>query len=422
MNPVSAPFPRLATLVALTLPVLAFGQGRFDTSSIPMQFLETSPWTVTAGARYATEGASVRFGQLGSITGVGRVMPEFSTDRAINREYDNGGVGWDTFRLEELDAGGNSLRNEQGRYARRSVDSFGNEIFVGDFLAYQEGRSRNWFFRDDGQVNGDVLALSKYRVETAGATAMSDTNSAMGVEIGVNRRLRRLTRRVELGVGGMFALNELRAQTAGNVPAHLLAETDLYRIFGPAPDAPYNGPSFRDLVDANGNPILVNGQETTVPVAQHPFARQATTLLNGANVFGSWRINGGYFVVRMGPTLRVFVTDRIAFSFEAGLAGAFVGTSYEVREFVELPDMDRPLTNDPTGTNGNTPERSTRTATLGGFYGSGTAEYWMTDRTNAYLGAGYESLGRYQQAVGGRSAEIDIGSTITVRAGLTTRF
>jgi predicted porin len=50
------------------------------------------------------------------------------------------------------------------------------------------------------------------------------------------------------------------------------------------------------------------------------------------------------------------------------------------------------------------------------------AEYWLTQRTGFYVGVNYESLGDYDQTLGGRTAKIDLGSGTGFRLGLTTRF
>lgn len=410
MNPVFTPLLRLAAATALVVPSLAWGQGRFD-SAIPFQFLETSPWTVSAGARYSTEGAGVKFGKLGNIS-VGATLAPLS-DGAVNRVYHNGLVTVDGVRPNETDAAGVRFSVPGQRYAGRRTDTAGNEFFVGDFLAYTPGQTRSWSINSGSQVAGDRVGMSLYSVESSGATALANGDASGGVEISVGRRLRRFGKKVEFGVTGTFGINDINARTTGSVQANLVALTDFYRLYGTAPTGAYNGPKFADLLNAEGGLVLTNGLETTTPLDQVPVERRSITTANAATITGSWKINGAYYIVRMGPTVRVFITNRLAFSFDAGLATAIVGSAFEVRETVELPDVANPI---------STTERAEKSALLTGFYGSGTMEYWMTDRTNAHAGAAYEALGNYQQSVGGRDADIDIGSTITVRLGLTTRF
>ena len=411
MNPVPAPLFRLTALAGLAFPVLLSAQGRFDNTTIPLQFLETSPWTVSAGLRFSTTGANVEFGQLGHVPNPASAPPLGLG--AVQRLYDDGGVGVDSARPNERDAGGSVFSTPGGRYAGRTVDTVGNETFVGDYLAYAPDRTRNWAYQNESQIGSDGrLALHLFSAASSGATAAAEAGASGGFEVSVNRRLRRFGKRAEFGVNATFGLNDIDAGTSGSIQANLVALTDYYRIYGTPPTAPFTGPKFENLTDANGNVILLNGREITVPLDHFPVQRETTTTANGATILGSWKINGAYYIVRVGPTVRIFVTDRLAFSFEAGLAGAFVGSRFEVEETIELTNLD-PI---------STTEVGDETDLLAGFYGAGAVEYWMTDRTNAHAGAAYESLDRYQQSVNGRTAEIDIGSTVTVRLGLTTRF
>lgn len=408
---------RLARTFSLVLAPAALVAQQFDNTAIPIEFLETSPWTVSAGARFSTEGATVNFGQLGRVSTTQSAPPPGFADEngntKIPRFYDDGAIGVDGLRGNEMDVAGNQLPSVNGRYQGRFVDSNGNETFAGDFLSYQDGRTRAWSAASESQVSGDTIAMHLYSSQSTGATAMSDSTASGGVEIAVNRRIRRFGRRVELGIGGLFALNDIDAGARETITADLIATTDFYRMYGTSPEEfPYTGPTFEDWTGPNGQKVT-NGRETTTAIDQIAFERQIITIPDGAIIDGAWKINGAYYVVRAGPMVRVFITNRLAVSFEAGFAAAFVGTDYEVREAMELPGLEKPLV---------TTEEDETSKVLTGFYGAGAVEYWMTERTNAYAGAAYESLDSYQQSVNGRTAEIDVGSTVTVRMGLTTRF
>ncbi len=411
MNPVSG-FLRLAAVAGVLAPAVVSAQGRFDGSTIPLEFLETSPWTVSAGLRFATEGASVGFGELGRVE-PGLTVPPLGEGN-VQRNYHDGAVGVDGPRTNERDAAGNVFSQPGGRYEGRSVDNAGNEIYSGDYLSYTEGRTRNWSYVNGDQVGADGrVAMHRYSTTTAGGTAYADGGASGGFEVNVNRRLRRWGKKAEFGVNATFGLNDIDATAKGSVQANLVALTDYYNLYGSAPEAPFNGPKFEDLKNDEGVVILTNGREITVPIDQLPSDRETITIENGATVFGNWKINGAYYVMRVGPSVRIFFTPRLAVSFEGGFAAAFVGSRFQVEESVEIEGLDTPIM---------ITEEEDETEVLTGYYGAGAVEYWMTDRTNAHAGAAYESLGRYQQSVNGRTAEIDVGSTITVRLGLTTRF
>lgn len=412
MNPVPACLRPVALVAIFALPALVRAQEGGPQSALRLQFLERSPWTVSAGLRMSMQGAEVKFGELGNI-GFRTAVPELS-DEPVERIYDNGVIRVDAPRSDEKDAEGNVFSTPGGRYQARTVDQEGNESFIGDFVAFTPGRTRLWTYRSDSQLQPDNrMAMNLFRTESAGATAAAEGDASLGVEINVARRLRRLGPRAELGLSATFGLNDINAGTSGVVTADLVTLTDFYRVYGTPPPAPYTAPSVADLLDEEGDVVLANGLETTVPLDQVPIERTFATTPDGTTVVGSWKINGAYYIVRVGPTLRWFITDRLALSLDAGLAGAFVGTNFEVTETFDVEDLASPVT---------TTEEDDETAFLGGFYAGGSIEYWMTNRTNAHAGAAYESLGNYQQSVNGRTAEIDIGSTVTVRFGLTTRF
>lgn len=416
MNPASVRPARAAVLLTLAAPAALLAQTRFDNTAIPLEFLETSPWTVTAGTRVAPQGATVNFSELGQIPSIRSAPP--AGEGAVDRFYDDGAVRKDAARglgspAMEVDAAGNVFSGGSERYQARSVDAAGNEVFFGDFLSYNAERSRIWTATNASQFSNGQVAMHLYSAESAGGTAVSDSEMSAGFEVGVSRRLRRLGRRAEFGVSGLFAMSDIDAGAKGSVNADLVAITDHYNLYGPTPTKfPYTGPNFDNWTAPDGT-VITNGRETTTPIGQIPFNRQLVHTPNGAVVNGAWKINGAYLLVRVGPNVRVFLTDRLAISFEAGLAAAFVGTDYEVEETMTVEGIATPI---------SITEEEETTEVLTGFYGAGAVEYWVTDRTNAYAGAAYESLDTYQQSVGGRTAEIDVGSTTTVRLGLTTRF
>jgi hypothetical protein len=59
---------------------------------------------------------------------------------------------------------------------------------------------------------------------------------------------------------------------------------------------------------------------------------------------------------------------------------------------------------------------------IAGYYAEAVGEFWFTPRTSLYAGLSYERLGEYEQILGGRTAEIDLGGSAGIRVGITTRF
>jgi hypothetical protein len=69
-----------------------------------------------------------------------------------------------------------------------------------------------------------------------------------------------------------------------------------------------------------------------------------------------------------------------------------------------------------------TSEETEKFAVLPLFYADADAEYWLTERSGFYFGADFQKSGSYEQTLGGRTANVDLGTTYGVSTGLTLRF
>ncbi len=408
---------KLHRLTSLSLG-LALPAGLFAQSVIPMQFaLRESKWTVTAGLRASSGGGEVSFGNLGQVPALRTVDPLGQT--SAGRNYDNGTVLTDAPRLNERAGGvqdGEVTSTPGGRYQITATDADGNTIVVGDYLSYTPGRTRSWGYANADQVTSDgLIAMSIYSATSEGASAKAEGDAAGGVELGLARRLGRFANgRVEWGIGGMVGLTDINSKTRGTVTATLNTLTDFYSLNGQAvPNAPYSGPSFADLLDADGELIAPSGREITTPIGDTPVSRTETSVAGAASIDGYWQIKGAYYLIRVGPQLRARVTDRFALSASAGFAGAYVGTTYRVEEILRTPNPDISITAD---------EERDQSEFSTGFYGELSAEYWLTPRTGFFAGATYHTLGNYEQAINGRTASIDLGKGAGFRFGIVTRF
>jgi hypothetical protein len=136
-------------------------------------------------------------------------------------------------------------------------------------------------------------------------------------------------------------------------------------------------------------------------------------LASGAQINGEWEIDGAYFLMRLGPSLRGKVTNRIGYAVSGGLAAAYVGSTFNVRES---------FTPSATSSLIQIEEDTTTDTLVFGFYALANAEYWLTETTGLYGGASYESLSDYDQSVGGRTAKVDVGQGVAIRGGVVLRF
>lgn len=422
-------FLALCAFAAATLSAQEEDVSRFD-------FLnrENSEWvvpknTVTFGFRILMNGPSVKFGNLGTVPSSREIAP--LSDGAVTRTYDNGSVGVDAPRADEVDADGNQTSTPGSRYQTTVYNNDGTKVdngdgtttdagdgtytTVADSLAYTPGLTRSWSYQSASQVNGSgMIGMSTYSATSEGGVAAHDQKTSAGVELQLARMLGKISKRVEWSLVAGVALSDINNKAGGTVTSTLHTHTDFYSLNGqPAPEAPYAGPSYTDLLDADGNVVTTGGYETTTPLNALPSSSSDTTAVGGASVQGNWQIKGAYFLLRLGPSIRTQITDHLGLSASVGVAGAYTGSTYSVVETIDLPDVTSPVT---------TVEQSSDTRLLPGYYADLNMDWMLTDRTGFFGGVTMQRFGDYDQAVGGRTARIDIGSSFGLRGGMSIRF
>jgi hypothetical protein len=332
-------------------------------------------------------GPKVSFGNLGTVPGASELG--LATGPA-DRTYNDGHVSLDL----RTDANGNPVN---------------------------DGLTNTWNYQYDTQVtsSGD-MSFHAYSASTLGAGLNAKRNSAAGWELRIGHTLGRIGGKVEFDVVAGFSFNSVNAKITGSVPAFLTAVTDVYPLYGQtAPTAPYTGPSYttRTVLDANGNPVLdstgtaqTESVESSTVLGTDPTR---TTVTSQADVRGHWEIKGAYYTFRVGPLIKLPITERLKLSLSAGAALAYVGTRYTVEEAVDLTDVSTELTSG---------GENSRSVLLPAYYADANAEYWLTERSGLFLGASFQKSGSFDQTVGGRTAQIDLGSSYGVQSGITLRF
>jgi len=439
------PLKPLLALTALVLPALLAAQTSTSSSEeerLTKLMADSAQWyvprsTVSLGFRVLSSGGKVHFGNLGSVAFDATVAP--IADGAVDRVYDNGAVRTDTARLAEKDANGNVITIPGSRYAIFTtstvnvLDASGNPVLnadgtnvtqdvtqqTGDFLAYTPGLTRNWAYGAASQLtsNGHV-AMSTYSATSEGAGFTKQTGASAGVEFQFVYNLSKPAKRVQWGLLSGIALNGISSKSVGSVTSTLHTQTDLYSLAGAtAPAAPYTAPSFVDYVDSTGTVLGANGLETTVPITAVPDAHLVTSTPGGATINGRWQMKGAYYMIRLGPSLRTQLTPRLGLSASAGVAGAYAGTTYSVAETFDVPDLPTVIVGGVVGT-----EQTTESKFLAGYYADLNLDWAANERAALFGGFTAQSFGGYDQAVGSRTARVDLGSSVGVRGGISIRF
>lgn len=370
--------------------------------------------TITFGYRVLSSGITVNFGNLGNVPSIQTLVP--GDDATVGRVYDNGFVGVDAPRPNEVDANGNQTSTPGGRYTTTGTGTDGTTFVNGNFLSYTPGLTRSWGYNTAAQAQNGHIAMSNFSATSEGATAEADQGVSGGVEMQLSRLFGKLGKRVEWSFTAGLALNDINAKTGGMVTSTLHTHTDYYSLNGqPAPAAPYGGPSFGDLTDGSGTVVAVGGLETTTPISGLPTPGMSTdtAAAGAASVQGNWQIKGAYFMLRLGPTVRAQINDRFGLSASIGVAGAYSGSRYSVVEQIDIPDVSEPIT---------AIEESTANEFLPGFYADVNLEWMANNRTGLFGGVSVQQFGDYDQSVGGRTAKIDLGNAVGLRGGISIKF
>lgn len=393
---------------------------------------------VSVGFRALSSGGKVTFGHLGEVPFEIKVSP--ISAGVTDRIYDNGAVRVDAPRLDEKDANGNQTSTPGTRYAvtgkvvvvKKNPD--GTDVIsddgtvvteevqtqVGDFIAYTPGVTRNWSYASNPQITADGhVALSTYSSTSDGASRLKESGLSAGVEFQFVRILSNPNARFQWGVLAGIALNGINSKTAGTVSATLNTRTDYYSLNGlTAPAAPYiSTESFVDYTTPAG-PTITNGKETTVVLSALPDQpTKETSTPGGVNVDGQWQIKGAYFMVRVGPSVRAQLTNRFGLNASFGVAGAYAGTTYSVSERFLVPNLTDIYIGNSTGAG-----ESRTTKFMNGYFADLNIEFAATERTGLFTGLTAQKFDGYDQEVGGRTARVDLGSSVGLRGGISFRF
>lgn len=422
----------VALLAALALPVFAQREEAPPQKEEELNLtLPTDEWyvpknTLTFGYRMISKGVSAKFGNLGSVK---RSSPPAAlSDGAVTRVYDSGYVTVDTARANEslptsvdTPADGASAvfatYPGNGRYQTYITTNLTGNIITsqtGDYMAYVAGKTREWTYTSDTQLDGNKVYQRFYSATSAGATAQAKEGATGGVELTFGHEFGKLSQRVDWSLTGGLSINSINAKAGGTVVSNLTTRTDTFIAASAVPtgQTTKSSPTFTDLTLGDGT-VVTSGYENTITLGDTPVSSTTTTTNGGASVLGNWKIKGAYFLLKVGPSVRLSLNDRWGVSASIGLAGAYAGSRYSVTEEITLPDVGTPISEDVD---------DTKAKFLGGFYADVNVDWVATERTGLFAGVTMQHLGSYDQEVGGRTAKIDFGSTAGIRGGLSYKF
>ncbi len=455
-------FPRVA-LTSLALGVCASGYAQ---DPVPIEFYRPLKNSVSIGVRRIGGDAKVKFSGIGRIPSV--TIPDLLST-TNSRGYDNGIVyadGKSTYEINNTDTDNNGtldayrdvsepvtstatngdtlstvttfsrldvaggrfrqMRNVTVRNTTTNTLVSSTDTILQEFLNYNDGATRNWAYNQPGQTNSTngTVDMSIYSVAPSGSVAEAESDGSAGVELQFAHVIKRY-KRFEWGINFSAGASEINAKTRKRIGANLITTTDRYSLL---PGSSFENYAYFDssthndtvtvdtgLLDTTGAPITYD----YLAEKNHLLSRNAQRILdgaitpNGANVDGYWQVKGAYYMLRLGPVVRVPIAKKWTVSASAGGALAFVGSRFIVDEYIDLPDVVGPIRFQGEGD---------EKAMVGGYYADVNIERWLTVRTGFFAGYSVEKMGTFTHEFAGRKAEVDLGTSGGFRFGIITRF
>lgn len=292
-------------------------------------------------------------------------------------------------------------------------------VFLDTRNGSTDNKTNNWAFDDGRQIinNGADIAFHEYSAQTTGGTTKnSDQGLSLGAELVVSRDLGKIGNRIEWMITAGVSLNGIQDSVRGNVMADIKTITDVYSLAGQTipESAPYEAPSYE--FDFNGDRT-----ETTVLLGRSPDSRTESNTSNDSQVSSFSKLRGHYLTLRVGPTFRVQITDKLRFTVSGGPVLVHSGSTYSVNRDFEVATTAADI-----GATVRDQVSSTTAENMTGYYADAGLEYLLSEYSGFYLGAFYQTAGSYTQYITEQSSsyelDIDLSRLQGFRGGLNFKF
>ena len=286
-------------------------------------------------------------------------------------------------------------RNYDDGYNR--VDVSGNVGRLTGYWGYDHGVGD---LANQTPIDGDVVIMNSSASAAVGTSPNRGNDPQLGFEVTYNRRLGHLGKSA-WGLELAFNWTDVDIHDRNNASAPVNRISDAYSVGGITPplDAP-PAPAYRGTFSGLGALI------SDVP------ERSIHVLPNGARITGERLLEASVYGWRVGPYLDVPVCSRVALSFSAGLAVAYVTSDFSFSENVTIPGVGTELHSG----------AGSRDEVLLGYYASGLISFAVCEQVNLFAGVQYQDVGNFWQTVGSQTAALDLGKSIFMTLGLSWSF
>lgn len=241
-----------------------------------------------------------------------------------------------------------------------------------------------------------------------------NASSSMGWEISYTRYINRAR---TLGFQIAFSFNGFDSSYNDLITADKLTREFIHN-FQPGQQAPALPPATEGSDGSTQHPPY-QGPRTRpesggVQIGYNPSEINESMEIDGAQVRSQMELRSSIFTVRMGPSYKLTVGQRINFNLGAGISAIYYDGKFAAFETLENAD-------------GGTVAQRTRTidddsAFQFGGYLDANAAYFLNQRVNIFSGVQYQGGSDYNQRNAEREVNVDFRSQIYLHTGIGVRF
>ena len=261
-----------------------------------------------------------------------------------------------------------------------------------------------------GQVRPDSISFNLNQVAGNGTLrgVDDDTLAIPGFELSAFQQLGMLPyhgplskKRMTWGWNFGFFYQNVGVSTTASTTSDLTRVTDTFSSPGVSVGVfPYQGPR----VPALGAPLISSVLD--------PADRLSQTIAGGAFVRGRYDIGADLFGLQVGPWLRVPLTEKVDFLWEAGVSGSLALAEYRGQSTTAI-----------AGFSSQSREVSAEEfEVLPGGYIGGSLEFALRDGVFGAIGAKWQTMKDLSLSAGGETGTLDFSNSVTVQAGVGFRF
>jgi hypothetical protein len=273
------------------------------------------------------------------------------------------------------------------------VDSTGN---AGGYTSY-------WGYNNDSQVQGvgsegggSLLLRNSVSATSPGGLKQTD-DPQRGVEIMYQHELAR-NAKLRVGIELAFNYTWLDIRASRTAPAMLTRIIDAYPLEGITPPlAPFVG-----TLDGPGPLISDQFTRTTVTEAAVSWS-----------IANSRKLDGQLYGLRIGPYLEFPLTESVAFSLSAGLAGGYIDTRFSYRDS---------LSDGAGGVLASDEGSRSKNGFLAGAYVEGMFTVAVGQGMSLFAGAQWQYLNSWTVRAGEQEVKLDFSKSVFVSAGVSFEF